>query len=171
MTIRNGRRDDREKAGKARKQCPLESQRWLYDAKEHASSRTQGHVGGDEACPMRRKLRFQFDDRPEGHRCRKRTGSCGFPRTGRGLIRACKGRCGRTRLRRLDADVSNCPRCLFRPSLTAGVATALAELGMPCNMIATYHHDNVVIPEEMKELALSVLEALQYASSSIDGAE
>ncbi|RKS88689.1 ACT domain-containing protein [Sphingosinicella microcystinivorans] len=55
--------------------------------------------------------------------------------------------------------------------LTAGVATALAELGIPCNMIAAYHHDNVFIPEEMKELALSVLEALQYASSSIDGAE
>jgi hypothetical protein len=50
--------------------------------------------------------------------------------------------------------------------LTAGVATALAEQGIPCNMIAVYHHDNVFIPEEMKELALSVLEALQEASRS-----
>lgn len=50
--------------------------------------------------------------------------------------------------------------------LTAGVATALAEQGIPCNMIAAYHHDNVFVPEEMKELALSVLEALQEASRS-----
>jgi hypothetical protein len=45
--------------------------------------------------------------------------------------------------------------------LTAGVASALADQGIPCNMVAAYHHDNVFVPECMKDQALSVLEAVQ----------
>ena len=45
--------------------------------------------------------------------------------------------------------------------LTAGVATALADHGIPCNMIAAYHHDNVFIPSPMAQRAIGILEDLQ----------
>lgn len=45
--------------------------------------------------------------------------------------------------------------------LTAGVATALADEAIPCNVVAAYHHDHVFVPEEMAEKALSILQALQ----------
>ncbi|PZQ46142.1 MAG: hypothetical protein DI556_21160 [Rhodovulum sulfidophilum] len=48
--------------------------------------------------------------------------------------------------------------------LTAGVATALAEAGIPCNMIAAYHHDHVFVPREMAANALILLRAAQEAA-------
>lgn len=45
--------------------------------------------------------------------------------------------------------------------LTAGVATALADEAIPCNVVAAYHHDHVFVPEEMAEKALAILQALQ----------
>ncbi|MEZ5777812.1 MAG: ACT domain-containing protein [Paracoccaceae bacterium] len=45
--------------------------------------------------------------------------------------------------------------------LTAAVATALGDRGIPCNMIAAYHHDHVFVPCDMAERALQVLKALQ----------
>ncbi|TPE53305.1 ACT domain-containing protein [Amaricoccus solimangrovi] len=48
--------------------------------------------------------------------------------------------------------------------LTAGVATALAEAGIPCNMIAAYHHDHVFVPREMAGHALALLRATQAAA-------
>jgi hypothetical protein len=48
--------------------------------------------------------------------------------------------------------------------LTAGVATALADIGIPCNMIAAYHHDNVFVPWTMGHQAISILEEVQRDS-------
>ena len=45
--------------------------------------------------------------------------------------------------------------------LTAAVATALGQHGIPCNMVAAYHHDHVFVPSDMCDLALDVLKALQ----------
>ena len=45
--------------------------------------------------------------------------------------------------------------------LTAAVATALAEQGIPCNMVAAYHHDHVFVPSDKCDDALAVLLGLQ----------
>ena len=45
--------------------------------------------------------------------------------------------------------------------LTAAVASALAMVGIPCNMVAAYHHDHVFVPAGMAERAVTVLEAAQ----------
>lgn len=50
--------------------------------------------------------------------------------------------------------------------LTADVATALADDGIPCNMIAAYHHDNVFVPEHMGHRALDILENVQREAAS-----
>lgn len=50
--------------------------------------------------------------------------------------------------------------------LTASVATALADAGIPCNMIAAYHHDNVFVPKEMEHDAIRILESLQRGADS-----
>ena len=53
--------------------------------------------------------------------------------------------------------------------LTAAVATALADAGIPCNMIAAYHHDNVFVPEPMARRAIDVLEDVQrFAAKEAD---
>ncbi len=44
--------------------------------------------------------------------------------------------------------------------LTAAVATALAELGIPCNMVAGYFHDHAFVPEAQADAALACLKAL-----------
>jgi len=44
--------------------------------------------------------------------------------------------------------------------LTAAVAGALTEAGIPCNMVAAYHHDHVYVPEALAERALDTLRAL-----------
>ena len=45
--------------------------------------------------------------------------------------------------------------------LTAGVAAALADEDIACNMIAAYHHDNLFVPEPMGRRALSILQNVQ----------
>ncbi|NIZ62526.1 hypothetical protein DL239_16260 [Sedimentitalea sp. CY04] len=45
--------------------------------------------------------------------------------------------------------------------LTAAVSNALGEVGIPCNMVAAYHHDHVFVPAEMSEQAMQVLVSLQ----------
>jgi uncharacterized protein len=45
--------------------------------------------------------------------------------------------------------------------LTAAVATALGDHGIPCNMVAAYHHDHVFVPSEMCDQAMDVLVSLQ----------
>jgi hypothetical protein len=49
--------------------------------------------------------------------------------------------------------------------LTAAVATALATEGIPCNMIAGYHHDHVFVPSAMADRAVTVLRDLQVRST------
>jgi hypothetical protein len=50
--------------------------------------------------------------------------------------------------------------------LTAGVATALADERIPCNMIAAYHHDNVFVPEQMAARAVEILHEVQRPASA-----
>ncbi|MFN3936455.1 MAG: ACT domain-containing protein [Gemmobacter sp.] len=44
--------------------------------------------------------------------------------------------------------------------LTAGVAGALADAGIPCNMIAAFHHDHAFVPLADAERALHLLRRL-----------
>ncbi len=48
--------------------------------------------------------------------------------------------------------------------LTAAVASALADRGIACNMVAAYHHDHAFVPAEMAERAIALLEDLQGSS-------
>ena len=45
--------------------------------------------------------------------------------------------------------------------LTAAVSAALAQAGIPCNMVAAYHHDNVFVPAAMGRRAMAVLLEVQ----------
>ena len=44
--------------------------------------------------------------------------------------------------------------------LTAAVSSALAARGIPCNIVAAYHHDHVFVPEDRSEEALEALKRL-----------
>lgn len=44
--------------------------------------------------------------------------------------------------------------------LTAAVATALADAGIACNMVAAFHHDHAFVPADRAEDALMRLAAL-----------
>jgi hypothetical protein len=50
--------------------------------------------------------------------------------------------------------------------LTAAVAAALAEQGIPCNMVAAFHHDHVFVPRDLAEQALHLLQALQRRAAA-----
>lgn len=50
--------------------------------------------------------------------------------------------------------------------LTAAVATALADHGIACNMIAAYHHDNVFVPKHLEQQALGVLKDVQRLAAA-----
>lgn len=68
--------------------------------------------------------------------------------------------------------ISNVMRCitlcvysaLDGVGLTAAVAGALATHGIPCNMVAAYHHDHMFVPEDRAEQALQILLALQQSA-------
>lgn len=45
--------------------------------------------------------------------------------------------------------------------LTAAFASALAEAGISCNVMAGVHHDHLFVPEDQGEAALACLQALQ----------
>jgi hypothetical protein len=49
--------------------------------------------------------------------------------------------------------------------LTAAVATALAAQGIPCNMVAAFHHDHVFVPADMADSALATLTTLAAQGS------
>lgn len=48
--------------------------------------------------------------------------------------------------------------------LTAAVATALAERGISCNVIAGFHHDHAFVPADRASEALAVLASLSAAA-------
>jgi uncharacterized protein len=50
--------------------------------------------------------------------------------------------------------------------LTAAVATALAEVGIDCNMVAALNHDHVFVPAGRADEAVRVLLDLQAAASA-----
>lgn len=50
--------------------------------------------------------------------------------------------------------------------LTAAVATALAEAGIACNMVAAFHHDHAFVPVRDAQRALGILEDLQKQASA-----
>lgn len=47
--------------------------------------------------------------------------------------------------------------------ITAAVSTALAERGIACNVLAGFHHDHLLVPEDRADEALEVLAALELA--------
>jgi hypothetical protein len=47
--------------------------------------------------------------------------------------------------------------------LTAAVSSALASDGIPCNVLAGYHHDHLLVPLERSEQAIAILNALSEA--------
>jgi uncharacterized protein len=51
--------------------------------------------------------------------------------------------------------------------LTAAVATALAEAGISCNVVAAAYHDHLFVPVESASQAISVLQAMQERSGPI----
>ncbi|MFF4604698.1 ACT domain-containing protein [Streptomyces sp. NPDC001339] len=55
--------------------------------------------------------------------------------------------------------------------LTAAVATALAEGGLSCNVVAGFHHDHLFVPYEAAEEALRRLDALAERADREDRAD
>lgn len=45
--------------------------------------------------------------------------------------------------------------------LTAAVSAVLAEHGIPCNMVAAYHHDHAFVPSHRADEAVQLLLTLQ----------
>ena len=45
--------------------------------------------------------------------------------------------------------------------LTAAVATALADAGIACNMVAAFHHDHAFVPAAHSKRAMIILKILQ----------
>jgi len=50
--------------------------------------------------------------------------------------------------------------------LTAAVASALADVGVSCNVVAAYHHDHVFVPQSDAERAMDALLAKQAAAAA-----
>ena len=49
---------------------------------------------------------------------------------------------------------------LHAVGLTAAVSTALAQAGISCNMLAGYHHDHLLVPQDRLDDALAVIGSL-----------
>jgi len=43
--------------------------------------------------------------------------------------------------------------------VTATIATALAEAGIPCNVLAAFHHDHLLVPVDRADEAIALLDA------------
>ena len=50
--------------------------------------------------------------------------------------------------------------------LTAAVATALAEVGIACNMVAALNHDHFFVPADRADEAVETLRQLQAAATA-----
>ncbi|WP_226467274.1 ACT domain-containing protein [Luteimonas panaciterrae] len=77
-------------------------------------------------------------------------------------------------LSRADADAHGLPydfraawltlgvhSALHAVGLTAAVSAALAARGIPCNVLAGFHHDHLLVPSERRDEALAALAKLQ----------
>ena len=53
--------------------------------------------------------------------------------------------------------------------LTAVFSTALAAAGIPCNVLAGYHHDHLLVPEAEADRVIAILRGLR-SSCHPDGA-
>jgi len=53
--------------------------------------------------------------------------------------------------------------------LTAAVATALADAGISCNVLAGYHHDHLLVPEGRAADAVAAIAALRAQTASTEG--
>ena len=62
------------------------------------------------------------------------------------------------RLRRIVLNVHS---SLEGVGLTARVSSALARPGIPCNIVAAFHHDHVFVPEGQALRALDILRRVQ----------
>ena len=51
--------------------------------------------------------------------------------------------------------------------LTAAVSAALADAGIPCNMVSAFHHDSVFVPLAMADRAMLVLKGLQARAGTL----
>jgi hypothetical protein len=49
---------------------------------------------------------------------------------------------------------------LSAAGLSAAIATALADRGLPANIVAAFHHDHLLVPWDRRQEALDVLNAL-----------
>lgn len=52
--------------------------------------------------------------------------------------------------------------------LTGAVSSALAEIGIPCNMVAALHHDHVFVPSDKAPAAIDALIELQQSFWATD---
>ena len=73
------------------------------------------------------------------------------------------GLASETPLRRI---VLNIHSSLEGVGLTARVSSALASAGIPCNIVAAFHHDHVFVPEAMAPRALEILKQLQRRANA-----
>ena len=48
--------------------------------------------------------------------------------------------------------------------LTAALSRALADAGIPCNVLAGAHHDHLLVPAELADRAMAALAGLRVAS-------
>ncbi|WP_121063875.1 ACT domain-containing protein [Chachezhania antarctica] len=72
------------------------------------------------------------------------------------------GLAGPLPMRRITLQVNS---ALDGVGLTAAVAGELARAGIPCNMVAAFHHDHVFVPADRAAEALTRLQARAGASS------
>lgn len=50
--------------------------------------------------------------------------------------------------------------------LTAAVSRVLADEGIPCNVIAGYHHDHLLVPADRAEDAIAAIERLRNEAAT-----
>ena len=50
--------------------------------------------------------------------------------------------------------------------LTAALASALARVGIACNVLAGYHHDHLLVPYERARQAIGIIDSLDASSLS-----
>lgn len=48
----------------------------------------------------------------------------------------------------------------------ARIAAALAEVGIPCNAVAAFHHDHIFVPEDKADDAVSALKRIKTSAAS-----